>query len=93
MYPERSRRTRIDALPEHFPYRDGGCDVHPACLTCPLPRCRYDDPRGARGLLNSQRDHEILQLRWRQGLAVDDLARRYGISRRTVFRIMRRAQR
>lgn len=23
-------------------YVDKGCDLHPACLTCPFERCRYD---------------------------------------------------
>ena len=32
----------MDMLPEHFPYRDDGCDVSPSCLRCPLPRCKYD---------------------------------------------------
>lgn len=81
------RRPRVDALPEHFPYRDTGCDIHPVCLTCPLPRCRYDDPRGARGLINLLRDQEIVDLRQR-GLPVDVVALRYSVSRRTVFRIM-----
>ena len=25
-----------------------GCDVHPHCLECPLPACKYDDWRGYR---------------------------------------------
>ena len=25
-----------------------GCDVHPHCLECPLPACKYDDPRAYR---------------------------------------------
>ena len=41
------RRPREDALPEHLHYRDGGCDLFAACLTCPLPHCRYDVPGGA----------------------------------------------
>ena len=42
------RRPRADALPEHTRYRDDGCDLFTSCLTCPLPRCRYDVPGGAR---------------------------------------------
>jgi len=84
--------VRADALPEFTRYRDEGCDYHPSCLTCPLPRCRYDEPGGVRALLNLGRDREILHLRRRQGLAVETLARRYGVSRRTVFRILQRGQ-
>ena len=85
-----AQRVRADARPEFTRYRDEGCDFHPSCLTCPLPRCRYDEPGGVRALLNSGRDREILHLRRRQGLPVDTLARRYGVSRRTVFRILQR---
>ena len=81
------RRVRADALPEHTHYRDDGCDIHPHCLTCPLPRCRYDEPGGLRAMLNSYRDERIVALR-RQGAAVDEIAERYALSRRTVFRIL-----
>jgi hypothetical protein len=85
---ERPRtRVRADSLPEHTRYRDDGCDIHPRCLTCPLPRCRYEEPGGLRALLNEYRDREIVQMRM-QGMGVDELAGRFGISRRTVFRIL-----
>ena len=87
---ESQRRVREDALPEHIHYRDRGCDVHSSCLACPLPRCRYDEPGGARALFNLTRDREILHLRRRQGLPIAMLAQRYGVSRRTVFRILRK---
>jgi len=87
-----AQRVRADALPEFTRYRDEGCDFHPSCLTCPLPRCRYDEPGGVRALLNLGRDREIFHLRRRQGLAVETLARRYGVSRRTVFRILQRGK-
>jgi hypothetical protein len=81
------RRVRRDALPEEIQYRDDGCDIHPRCLTCPLPRCRYDEPGGARAMLNAFRDERIAELR-REGAPVDEIADRYGLSRRTVFRIL-----
>ena len=87
-----AQRVRADALPELTRYRDEGCDFHRSCLSCPLPRCRYDEPGGVRALLNLGRDREILHLRRRQGLAVDMLAQRYGVSRRTVFRILQRGE-
>jgi hypothetical protein len=89
---ESQRRVRQDALPEFTRYRDEGCDLYASCLTCPLPRCRYDAPGGVRAIFNLRRDREILGLRRRQGLSVDMLARRYGVSRRTVFRILRRGR-
>lgn len=27
-------------------WKDTGCDVHPKCLECPLPECKYDDWEG-----------------------------------------------
>lgn len=80
-------RVRSDALPEHTRYRDDGCEVNLSCLTCPLPRCRYEEPGGLRALLNEYRDRQIVQLRL-QGTGVDDLAGRFSISRRTVFRVL-----
>jgi hypothetical protein len=87
MPDERLNRVRADALPEHIHYQDQGCDIHPQCLTCPLTRCRYDEPGGLRALLNAQRDRHVISLK-HQGESVDAIARRFGLSRRTVFRIL-----
>ena len=80
-------RVRGDSLPEVTRYRDDGCDIHPQCLTCPLPRCRYEDPGGLKGLLNGMRDREIVRLKAR-GMAIEDIADEFGVSRRTVFRVL-----
>jgi hypothetical protein len=85
--PASKGRVRADALPEFTRYRDDGCDVNPSCLTCPLPRCRYEEPGGLRALLNEARDLEIVALRAR-GVSVAELAGRFGVSRRTVFRVL-----
>jgi hypothetical protein len=81
------RAPRRDALPEHTSYADTGCDIHANCLTCPLVRCRYDEPGGARKLLSDERDRTILDLR-RQGRPISAIAARFGVSRRTVFRVL-----
>jgi len=81
---------RGDALPEHSQYRDEGCDLSPSCLNCALPLCRYDQPGGVRRLRMRGRDEEIVRLRRRERLPIDALARRFGVSRRTVFRILER---
>jgi DNA-binding CsgD family transcriptional regulator len=85
------RRVREDALPENLDYADSGCDIWERCLTCPLPRCRYDEPGGARQLFLRERDREIARLYRGDGVRIDELARRFGISRRSVFRSLRRA--
>ena len=84
----RERLAREDALPEHVAYHDRGCDVFPSCLRCPLPRCRYDEPGGVRALLNRERDREIRRLRLDHELPVDEIALRFRVSRRTVFRAL-----
>ncbi len=81
------KKVRADALPEYSRYRDDGCDVHPICLTCPLPRCRYEEPGGLRAILNEYRDRQITWLR-KKGASVDELAGQFGISRRTIFRVL-----
>jgi hypothetical protein len=83
----RKPRSRHDSLPEFTRYRDDGCDIHPTCLSCPLPRCRYEEPGGLRALLNESRDREIMELRTR-GVSVEQLAVRFDVSRRTVFRVL-----
>lgn len=83
---------RRDALPEHMTYRDEGCELAPRCLECPLPRCKYDEPGGARRLRVETRDHALV-CAWRaEGLSVNELARRFGVSRRSVFRILQAAR-
>jgi transposase-like protein len=85
------RLPRRDALPEHTQYVDSGCDIHPSCLTCPLVRCRYHEPGGARKLLSDERDASIIAMQ-RKGRPIGAIARRFGVSRRTVFRVLARAR-
>jgi len=81
------RKVRSDALPEHLDYRDSGCEFAPSCLRCPLERCRYEEPGGARGLVLGSRD-EAVRLRRDDGCAIDALAAEFALSRRSVFRIL-----
>lgn len=82
------RADRRDLPPEQVDYRDDGCDIFPSCLACPLPRCRYDVPGGLRTLINRERDQQIRALRNEAGLSVDEIAERFQLSRRTVFRAL-----
>jgi hypothetical protein len=85
---EPARRTRRDALPEHTRYADSGCDLHPSCLTCPLVRCRYDqDTDAIRKRAGRERDRRIVELQ-RRGKTIGMIAARFGVSRRTVFRVL-----
>ena len=85
------RKVRSDALPEHLDYRDQGCDLAPSCLRCPLVRCRYDEPGGARKLLQDSRDEAVWHRRG-EGVGIDALAQEFSLSRRSVFRILARGR-
>jgi AraC-like DNA-binding protein len=88
---ENGRKVRSDALPEHVDYSDTGCDMAPACLRCPLERCRYDEWGGARKVRRAPRDAAVQRYR-EEGLGIDALAARFGMSRRSVFRILARGR-
>ncbi len=77
-----------DPLPESTQYRDEGCDISPSCLRCPLPRCRYDDPGWLRREAKARRDQEVLRMQGAEGLGPMELAARFGVSRRTIHRIL-----
>jgi hypothetical protein len=87
------RKIRFDALPENTVYADNGCDLYPSCLQCPLPRCRYEDPGGARAMLRPSRDASIRRLSHVQGFSVEQVSVALGVSRRTVFRVLNAAAR
>lgn len=86
----RKNEPVLDRLPEMMAFRDTGCDVHPACLTCPLPQCRYDEPGWRQREERLERDAEIARMRARHGLSVEELAARFGVSTRTVHRVLSR---
>lgn len=91
-------REQADLLPEYIHYQDSGCEVAPACLRCPLVRCQYDpDLAGRRGWLRrserGQRDLEIAAVYRGQRPAIRELARRFGVSIRTVHRALAAARR
>ncbi len=78
-----------DGLPENTNYQDDGCDIHPQCLSCPLPACRYEMPPGrARALAQAAALGQLLAL----GRTMDEAAAELGVSRRTVYRLRRIAQ-
>jgi hypothetical protein len=85
-------RTREDALPEHADYRDTGCDLAPSCLRCPFEQCKYDLKRSERTPSTLARDREIVLLRQKYRAPIHMLCQTYGLSRRSVFRILRAAR-
>ncbi len=81
--------VRSDTLPENTRYRDNGCDVSESCLHCPLLLCRYDDPGWLQSKSRRNRDDEIVKLR-HEKLSTAEIAKRFGISTRTVHRVVQR---
>ena len=81
--------VRSDTLPENTRYKDDGCDASLTCLECPLPLCKYDDPGWLQRENRRTRDDEIFRLRSQQ-VVVTEISKRFGISTRTVHRIVQR---
>jgi hypothetical protein len=73
-------------LPDY--YRDTGCSVHPKCLECPLPVCRFDLPNPQHiSLLRQARNKTILDLH-HQGKTVRDIARTQELTEGLVYRVV-----
>jgi len=81
----------VDLHPEYCSYRDEGCDLFSSCLDCPMPRCRYDEQIGRKRMSKRLRDVEILREHKSGSKSVGELAKSFGVSRRTVQRIIRRS--
>lgn len=81
----------VDQTPELFPYKDDGCELSPSCLNCQMPRCKYDDPGWMQRERRIKRDQAVIEARQREGLTIPQLTRRFRVSERTVFRILRQA--
>lgn len=77
--------NQSDAFPEGIAYRDTGCSYHPACLTCPFAKCRYDTPGGERVVV-IDRNEQVRQLS-AQGYRAWRVADMVGMSTRQVYRI------
>ena len=72
-------------------YRDEGCDLFPSCLRCPLPRCRHDEEAQGRRPSKLLRNEKIMMERASGVESVAELARTFGVSKRTIQRVIRRS--
>jgi len=80
-----------DSHPEYSEYHDEGCALFSSCLKCPLPRCRYDEQAEGKRPAKWLRNREIMRQRSLAGVSVAELAKNFGVSKRTVQRIIRRS--
>ena len=90
--PKPAGYGRADKYPEHLVgrgnYRDTGCDIAPACLSCPLPRCRYDMPPGRKV---EERNAQVAARR-NDGAKMKQIAAEFNISPRTVSRVLQKTK-
>ena len=63
---------------------DDGCERSPSCLSCPLPVCKYDEQPLKQHV---SRNDRIRKMR-KKGAPVDGVAAAFGISVRSVHRIL-----
>ena len=82
------RKSWMDNPDRDLP-SDDGCEVATSCLQCPLPQCKYDDPRDAIQERHRTRAKEILRMQKNEGLTRSQLAKRMGVSVRTVYRTLK----
>lgn len=82
----------LDLPPEYCHYKDEGCEFADSCLDCPFPECIYALPRGRQRWLKKTRDREVVKLFNARGKKVKELAMMFGVSTRTIQRILKRAR-
>lgn len=81
--------VRPDTLPENANYHDAGCDVSKSCLNCSLIVCKFDDPGWVRRTGRLTRDIRVIETRRKNRLTVPELAEKFGLSSRTIHRIIK----
>lgn len=86
------RSGHITSANCHTVYPDSGCDVAPACLRCPLPRCKYDDIPQYRNAKIAHRDDAVIAAIL-DGMPTEEAAARHGLCVGTVYRILARRKR
>ena len=86
---EETNEVELDLPPEYCHYRDEGCDLADSCLSCPLPRCIYDEAGGKQRWLKRLRAREMTRLFATEGKGIKELALIFGVSQRTVQRALK----
>ena len=82
----------LDLPPEFCHYHDNGCEFADSCLVCPFPECLYAEPGGKQRWLKTLRDEAVSRLFTGRGKTVKELALMFGVSRRTIQRVLKRAK-
>jgi len=82
----------IDTVPEFCHYEDTGCEVSTACLDCPLPRCKFDDPAWYQRNRRLARDFRVMYTIQQESLSMEEAAERFSVTVRTIFRTLQRCR-
>jgi len=79
---------------ESYGKADSGCPEATAylgcqssCLDCPFEECIFEIKGGAVSLRKRKRDAEIMEIA-RQGVSTKELSERFGLSKRTIIRVI-----
>lgn len=80
--------TGEDSRPEFVHYKDEGCELASSCLECPFEKCILEEG-GVVTLRKKERNQAIKKLAGK-GVSVPELADRYGVSPRTIQRVLSR---
>lgn len=67
-----------------------GCEVHPRCLECPLPQCRYDNPKWFYQWKLTQARKPIINRLQDLDVPLEVIAAEFGVSVRQLFKIRRK---
>lgn len=65
-----------------------GCEVSSCCLTCPLPRCRFDLSPAEWQAMEVQVRNVRIVAALDAGESHADVAQQYGLSRRSIDRVI-----
>ena len=68
---------------------DTGCDVSSSCLSCPLPLCKHDAPRGQTARIKNAPRNLLIAEAYHSGEDTGLIASRFNITSRSIFRIAR----
>ncbi len=88
----KGKNEATDTIPEFYNYEDTGCEVSAACLECPLPRCKFDDPAWYQRNRRLARDFRVMCTIQQECLSMEEAAERFSVTVRTIFRILQRCR-
>ena len=73
-------------------YPDNGCEVATACLSCPLSRCKHDDPEWYTAIRNIGRSLQLYAEMQRDHLSITAAAFRFGMKPRSICHLKARVR-